>query len=173
MEFLKLAQQRYSVREFSDRGVEQEKLDVILRAGQVAPTAANKQPQRIIVVRSSEGMEKIGNAAFLYDAPLALVVCSDVTAAWKRPFDDMSSVDIDASIVTDHMMMQATELGLGSVWICFFKPDVLRAELHIPADWTPVNILAIGYAKGKSLSPDRHGEERLPLEKTVFYEPLP
>lgn len=170
MDFLKLAKQRYSVREFSNRAIEKDTLDVILEAGRVAPTAANNQPQRIIVVQSREGLEKLGNAAFMYDAPLALVVCSDVEAAWRRPYDDKLSVDIDASIITTHMMLQATELGLGSVWICYFKPEVLRSEFAIPSTWIPVNILALGYAKGEPLSPDRHDSERLPKGNTIFYD---
>ena len=79
-------------------------------------------------------------------------------------------VDIDASIVTDHMMMEATDLGLGTVWICYFKPDVLRKEFNIPDPVEPVNILAIGYAAGQIASPDRHDQARKPMQETVFYE---
>lgn len=90
--------------------------------------------------------------------------------AWKRPFDGKNTVDIDASIVTDHMMLQATELGLGTVWICYFKPDVLKKEFNIPDHVEPVNILAVGYAAGESSSPDRHDKLRKPLKETVFFE---
>lgn len=170
MKFLEIAKRRYSVREFSGEPVEEEKLALILEAGRVAPTAANYQPQRILVVRSAEGMEKIGRVAFMYDAPVALVVCVEGGAVWRRPFDDKLSGDIDASIVATHMMLQATEVGLGTAWICYFRPEALRSELSIPAGWEPVTILAIGYAKGEALSPDRHDEARLPLSRTVFYE---
>ena len=68
--------------------------------------------------------------------------------AWTRPFDNKQTTDIDASILTDHMMLQATELGLGTVWVCFFKPDVIKKEFQLPDNLEPINILAIGYGKG-------------------------
>ena len=82
----------------------------------------------------------------------------------------MQTCQIDASILTDHMMLQATELGLGSVWICYFKPDVLRAEFSLPDHLEPVNILAIGYAGEPAASPDRHDQMRIPLHQLAHYE---
>jgi len=170
MSFLALAKKRFSVRKYETRPVEEEKLLQILEAGRVAPTAVNFQPQRLLVVREKTGLEKLKKAVNVFDAPLAIVVCADHDAAWKRPLDGKKTVDIDASIVTDHMMLQATELGLGTVWICYFKTDVLRTEFNIPDQVEPINILAIGYPTGKILSPDRHDKARKPLEDTVFYE---
>ncbi len=170
MSFLELAKKRYSVRKYQNKPVEEDKLLKILEAGRVAPTAVNYQPQRIIVVREKDGLEKLKKAANIYDAPLAIIVCADHNVAWKRPFDGKNTVDIDASIVTDHMMLQATELGLGTVWICYFKPDVLKKEFNIPDHVEPVNILAVGYAAGESSSPDRHDKLRKPLKETVFFE---
>ena len=170
MNFLELAKKRFSVRHFEAKKVEEEKLLQILEAGRVTPTAANHQPQRLIVVRGDAGLAKLKKAANIYDAPLAVIVCADRDEAWKRPFDGKDTVDIDASIVTDHMMMEATELGLGTVWICYFKPDVLKKEFNIPNHTEPVNILAIGYPKGEIASPDRHDKDRKPLKETVFYE---
>lgn len=170
MGFIELAKRRFSVRKFTDRQVEPELLDQILEAGRIAPTAANRQPQRLLVVQSPAGLEKVGLAARTYGAPLVLVVCSDQAAAWHRPFDGKDTADIDASIVTDHMMLAATELGLGSLWICYFQPDVLRRELNLPEQVVPVNLLAIGYNAGPEASPDRHQTARLPLAETVFFE---
>lgn len=137
----------------------------ILEAGRVAPTAANYQPQRIIVVREEAGLARLKKAANIYEAPLAVIVCADHNAAWKRPFDGKGMVDIDASIVTDHMMMEATDLGLGTVWICN-----LRKEFNIPEHIEPVNILAIGYPAGQIAPPDRPDKARKPMQETVFYE---
>ena len=86
------------------------------------------QPVHLIAVQSEEGLAKISKAAGIYGAPLAIIVCADHNKAWVRPFDQKQTNDIDASILTDHMMLQATELGLGTVWVCYFKPDVLREE---------------------------------------------
>ncbi len=172
MSFLDIAKKRYSVRSFQPDRVEAEKLSKILEAARVAPTAANGQPHRLIVLQETEGLAKVSKAANVYEAPLVIIVCGDHGKAWKRPFDGKHTVDIDTSIVADHMMLQATELGLGSVWICYFKPDVIKAEFGLPDQLEPVSILAIGYAKGEAAAPDRHGKTRLPLNDTVFFEKL-
>lgn len=116
MDFITIAKQRMSVRNYKKTKVEPEKLEKILEAAHVAPTAANLQPVHLIAVQSEEGLAKIGKAASIYEAPLAIIVCADHNKAWVRPFDQKQTGDIDASILTDHMMLQATELGLGTVW---------------------------------------------------------
>ena len=165
MNFLELAKKRYSARTYSDKSVEREKLDALLYAAQLAPTAANFQPVRLIVVQEKSGLEKIGKAANIYGAPLAVIVCADKEKAWQRPFDGMRTTDIDASIVTDHMMLCAADLGLDSVWICYFKPDVLKAEFNLPQNLIPVNILAIGYSDEQPLE-----KKRLPVNELVIGE---
>ena len=145
MEFLKLAESRFSVRNFKAQKIEPEKLDLILEAGRIAPTAANIQPVKVLVIQSDENLAKIGKAANVYNAPLALIVCADRSSAWVRPFDKMQTTDIDATVVTDHMMLEAADLGLGSVWVCYFKPDVLKKEFDLPENLEPINILAVGY----------------------------
>ncbi|MEI6100223.1 MAG: nitroreductase family protein [Eubacteriales bacterium] len=171
MDFLDLSKKRCSVRKFRNEPVEKEKLMKILEAGRVAPTAANTQSQKILVIESKEGFAKLKMSANSYGAPLCLIVCADHSESWIRPFDRKDTADIDASIVTTHMMLQAEELGLASIWICYFKPDVLCAEFSLPAGFEPINILGIGYAEdGTRKSPDRHTQERKPLNQTVFYE---
>lgn len=172
MGFLETAKKRYSVRDFQPMKVEKEKLLKILEAGRVAPTGANFQPYRLIVVQEDEGLGKIKKAANIYGAPLVIIVCGDHDKAWKRPFDGKCTTDIDAGIVTDHMMLQATELDLGSVWICYFKPDVIKTEFELPDNLEPINILAIGYAKCEPASPDRHDNTRRSLSEFVSYERL-
>lgn len=172
MSFLEMAKKRYSVREYQPRNVEKEKLLKILEAGRVAPTGANKQPYHLIVVQENGGLEKVKKATNIFGAPLVIIVCGDRNTAWKRPFDGKNIVDIDASIVTDHMMHQATELELGSVWICYFKPDVIKSEFNLPDNLEPINILALGYAAGKPESSERHDQTRRPLSEMVSYEKL-
>lgn len=172
MNFLEIAKSRYSVRSYSDKKVEQEKLDKILYAAHVAPTAANLQPVRLIAVQSDEGLNKIGKAANIYGAPLAIIVCSEHNKAWTRPFDGKQTVDIDASILTDHMMLEATELGLGTVWICYFKADIIKREFDLPNNIEPINILAVGYSNEPPTNPERHSTQRIPLTELVYYEKL-
>lgn len=167
MDFITIAKQRCSVRKYTSQKVETEKLDRILEAAHVAPTAANLQPVRLIVVQSDDGLSKLGKAANIYGAPLAIIVCADHNKAWVRPFDQKQTGDIDASILTDHMMLQATELGLGSVWICYFKPDVVRSEFGLPVNMEPINILAIGYSDTEPGDTERFSHERLPLTQLV------
>jgi nitroreductase len=172
MNFLEIAKKRYSVRSYTSQKVEAEKLDKILQAAHVAPTAANLQPIHLIAVQGKDGLEKIGKAANIYGAPLAVIVCANHNKAWVRPFDKKQTTDIDASILTDHMMIEATELGLGSVWVCYFKPDIIQKEFNLPDNLEPVNILAIGYSNEEAADPERHSQTRIPVEQLVSYEKL-
>lgn len=172
MDFLTIAKSRYSVRSYTTKKVEKEKLDKLIEAAHVAPTAANLQPVRLIVVQEPDGLSKIGNAADIYNAPLAIIVCCDHAKAWKRPFDGKQTVDIDASILTDHMMLEATAQGLGTVWICYFDAAVLKKEFALPDNLEPINILAVGYSDEPSASPQRHSETRIPVSALVSYEAL-
>ena len=172
MDFITIAKTRCSIRSYTGKKVEPEKLEKILEAAHVAPTAANLQPVRLIAVQSEDGLVKIGKAANIYGAPLAIIICADHNKAWVRPYDQKQTGDIDASILTDHMMLQATELGLGSVWICHFKPDVLRREFGLPEHLEPVNILAIGYAGEDFTGQSRHSQTRIPVSELVSYESL-
>ncbi len=172
MDFINIAKQRHSVRSYKNQKVEPEKLEQILEAAHVAPTAANLQPVHLIAVQSEEGLAKVSKAAGIYNAPLAIIVCADHNKAWVRPFDQKQSGDIDASILTDHMMLQATELGLGTVWVCYFKPDVLREEFNLPDSLEPVNILVIGYSDDDPADTNRFDTQRIPMSQLVSYENL-
>lgn len=84
MAFLELAADRYSVRSFSDRPIEPEKMDKILKAGQLAPTAVNFQPQKIYILKSDEAIQKVRSLTqFAYDAPVVLLFCADMSKVWK------------------------------------------------------------------------------------------
>ena len=170
MAILDTIKKRYSVRKYKSTPVEKEKVDAILEAAHCAPTAANKQPQKILVVQSPENLAKFSPGADIYDAPLVMLVCSDLNAAWVRPYDGKNMVDIDASIITDHMMLTATDLGLGSCWITYFDPEAIRTAFALPDNLIPVNILAIGYSADQLQSPDRHSKTIKALNQTVSFE---
>ena len=78
----------------------------------------------------------------------------------------------DAAILTDHMMLEATELGLGTVWVCYFQPDVIRKEFGLPDNLEPINILVIGYGNEEAADTERHEQLRIPLTDLVSYEKL-
>ncbi len=172
MNFLDLLKARYSVRQYEVKQVEAEKLQQILAAAQVAPSGMNRQPVKLIVVQQEEGLNKVKKAANIYDAPLVIITCGDHNTAGVIPFNGKSVVDIDTSITTDHMMLQAGALGLGTVWICGFDPAIISREFALPDYLEPINILAIGYAAGEPASPDRHVTTRKPLSEIVAYEKL-
>lgn len=168
MEFVELAEKRYSVRNYTSEKVEEAKLTKILQAAHAAPTAANLQPVRLLVLQTETQLKKLEKAANVYHAPLAIVVCADGKKAWTRPYDGKQTTDIDASIMTDHMMLEATDLGLGSVWIGIFKPDVIKAEFGLPDNLEPISILAVGYAEKKQEDTKAHLSTRISLDELVL-----
>lgn len=170
MNFLELAKKRYSVRKYQNKKVEEEKLSKILETARVSPTAGNKQPEKLIVVKKHENLEKLKKAGNIYGAPVAIIVAADHTQSWKRPFDNKDMADIDGSIVSTHIILQATELGLGTIWVEYFNPDILRSEFNIPDNVEPISVLGIGYAEGNPVSPDRHDTERKSLDEIVVEE---
>lgn len=170
MDFLELAKKRCSVRKYVAREVEEDKVLKILEAGRVAPTAANFQPQHMIVVKSQEGLDKLKKCSNVYGAPLAIIICGDHSMSWKRRFDGKDSLDVDVSIVTTHMMLQATELGLGTVWIGSFDPVIIKREFNISENIEAIDLLLIGYPDGEIASPNRHDIGRKPLGDMVHYE---
>lgn len=173
MDFLQLAKERHSVRKYRSQPVEEAKLQNILEAGRVAPTAANSQPQRFLVVSSTESLSKLNKAGNLHGAPLAIVICSLMDKAWKRPQDGHSMVDIDATVATTHMMLQAWSEGIASCWITWFDPKVLCSEFFLPDNIIPVNILALGYSGVQPQASCRHQHQRIPLSEMVWRDSLP
>ena len=146
MEFSTLIWQRCSVRKYKDKPVEREKLEKILDAAKAAPTAVNFQPQRIFVLQSKEARQKLrGCMRFDFGEPLTIIVCYDRRESWKRGYDGKEFGDIDAAIVATHMMLQAQELGLSSVWIGSFDPKKVCEAFALPKDIVPSVILPIGY----------------------------
>ena len=128
MDFQTLSAARYSLRKFDSRPVEQEKLDLILKAGRNAPTAHNYQPQRIFVLQSPEALEKADACAGShFNPPVILAVAYDPAVSWKREYDGKDHGEIDAAIAAAQMMLQAADLGLGTTYVGMFEPDKLLA----------------------------------------------
>ena len=146
MNFFELSKDRFSVRKFKDKEIEQEKLDKIIEMIKYAPTAVNYQPQKIYVLKSKKAIQKIESVCNTYHAPVVLLVCADTNISWKSPFEkNYDSCEMDASIVTTHMMLEAWELGIGSVWIRYFDPAEIINEFHLPNNIKPICLLSIGY----------------------------
>ena len=169
MIYSELIQKRYSARSFTSEPISDEDLHQILEAGRLAPTACNNQPQRILAVRSPEGLALLRKCTEChFNAPAALIVCYDKTACWKRSYDGHHSGDIDASIVTTQMMLRAADLGIGTTWVMYFIPEAVKTEFDLPDTWEPTAILVMGHPSEKCVPSGMHSI-RKDLSETVQF----
>lgn len=168
--FLELAKSRFSVRNFENKAIEDEKLSLILEAGRVAPTAKNNQPQHIIVLKDKNTIAKLKEVCpCVYNSQLVLVVCFDKEREWKNNIQPgYTSGECDAAIVCTHMMLEAWDLNVGSCWVRWFNADEVAKVLDLPANLTVSALLPLGYLpEGASASPMH--SSILPIEDTIEY----
>jgi len=148
MDFGELIAKRYSVRAYKADPVPEELLARVLEAARLAPTAANRQPFQVYVVRTAgreEELRKVYRRRWFTQAPLVLCVCTAPAQAWVRGFDGKSYADVDAAIVMDHMILAAAEAGLGTCWIADFDPAAAREMLKLPEGVEPVLFTPLGF----------------------------
>ena len=148
MEFRDLIRKRYSVRAYKPDAVEPEKLDRVLEAAILAPTAANRQPFRVIVIRTAgrqEELRRIYKNEWFVQAPLVIGICGVPTEAWTRR-DGKNYCDVDVTIAMDHLILAAANEGLGTCWIGAFDAQAAREVLELPAGVEPIAFTPLGYA---------------------------
>lgn len=169
MSYMDLARGRYSCREFEDRSVEQAVVDAIVEAGRIAPSACNNHPSRVMVLDTPELLEKaaacqprFARDGSIFGAPLIFLICSVTEDAWVRPYDQMNSSEIDTSIVCDQMMMEATEQGLGTCWVCHFKPEVAHARGRLSLSHARLRISCRPHRRFRASRGPYHSPLRLP-----------
>jgi len=152
MQFIELATKRYSVRSYKAEPVEDDKLQLVLQAARLAPTADNRQAFRLIVIptqnRESE-LLRIYNRSWFVQAPVVICICAIPNEAWAR-LDGKNYSDVDAAIVMDHLVLAATDLGLGTCWIGAFDPVAAREVLGIPEHVDPIAFTPLGYPADQS-----------------------
>ncbi len=169
MEFTKVIAERYSCKNFGEGKVDAAKLNAILEAGRLAPTAKNFQEQHIYVVQSEEGLKKIDAVTpCRYGAPTCLVVAFDKNNVFTYPGEKRDSGVEDATIVATHMILAAANEGVDSCWINFFDPEKLAKELALPENEEILMILDLGYA-AEGTKPLPNHDSRKPLSDTVSY----
>lgn len=168
MDVAKVIKERFSVRKYSDRKIEPEKMDAILDAVIHAPTAVNYQPQKIYVIESEEALAKVkANSKFYFDSPAVLLVCYDEERAVKVPFMAEGNTGVmDATIVCDEMMLAAWEQGLGSCWVIGFDHEGMAKAFGLPGNVKPAVLLFLGYA-ADDCEPFKFHNETRPLEDMV------
>lgn len=166
MEFSELIKLRYSVRAYKADPVEEDKLNQVLEAARLAPTAANRQPFQIIVIRTAgreDELRKIYPRDWFAKAPLVICACGIPAQTWVRS-DGKNYSDVDVAIAMDHLILAAANLGLGTCWTAAFDPAAARKILQLPEGVEPIAFTPLGYP-ADSLRP----KQRKPLAELVRY----
>lgn len=162
-DFIKLAQDRYSVRKLSNAPVEKKKIDAIIKAGMLAPTAVNKQPVKLWVISSDENREKALSTIpfpFVHEAPVLIVVGGKPDEAWVRPYDGKNFNEVDATIVATHIMLEIHDLGLGSTWIGKFDAPKMKELFPEMANYNLIAIFPVAYPAEGARPSIRHEESK-------------
>lgn len=147
MDFSELINTRYSVRAYTPDAVEEDKLQRLLEAARLAPTAANRQPFQLIVIHTAgreEELKRIYRKDWFVQAPLVIGICGIPAKAWVRR-DGKSYMDVDVAIVMDHLILAAADLGLGTCWVGAFDRAAAREILALPDDVEPIAFTPLGY----------------------------
>ena len=169
MDFREVIRNRYSCKKYSDRTVEPEKLENILEAGRLAPTAKNLQEQHIYVVQSEGALAKIDELTpCRYGAPVVLAVAFDRNNVFTYPGGKRDSGVEDATIVATHMILAAADEGLDSCWINFLDPEKTAEALGLPENEEILMLMDLGYA-AEGAGPLPNHDSRKPLSETVSY----
>ena len=169
MEFKEVIRSRYSCKKYGSRQLEPDKLNAILEAGRLAPTAKNLQEQRICVLQAEEALAKIDKATpCRYGAPTVLVVAYDRNNVFTYPGGKKDSGAEDATIVATHMILAAADEGVDSCWLNFLDPEAVAKDLGLPENEEILMLMDLGYAAEGSGPLPNHGN-RKPLAETVFY----
>lgn len=169
MQFDEVIKSRYSVRSYKQIPVEDQKIQEVLEAGRVAPTAKNSQPQVIYVAKSNEAMDKIRELTTChFDAPIAFIICGNQDKACILKSNGKNFMEIDCAIVQTHMMLKATDLGLGTCWVGRIMPEDVKKAFNLPENIVVYGFLVMGYPTDDCEPAPRHFE-RLNLSETVKY----
>ena len=168
MEFSELIEKRYSVRAYKPDPVEDEKLEQVLEAARLAPTAANLQPFQLIVIHTAgreAELKRIYGRNWFVEAPLVICACGIPSQGWARQSDGKSYTDVDVSIVMDHLVLAAADVVLGTCWIGAFDPNAAREVLGLPDGVEPIAFTPLGYPADRP-----RPKKRKPLSDLVRYE---
>ena len=177
MKFDQILRRRRSTRSFDSRPVNKKDVISIVEAARLAPSACNSQTWRFVTVTRPESIRRICHEAmrpvipnlWLEQAPLVFVGCSQLDVIANRIGSGVTGIEyyqIDLGIAMEHMVLKATELGLGTCWIGWFDENTLKKILKIPQKIKISALLAVGYPKDES----SRKRKRKPLEKIVFSE---
>lgn len=149
MSVLKVIQQRRSVRKYKGNPVPEEVLQRVLEAARLAPSGKNYQPWKFIIVQDKELKEKLAQASaeqlFMVEAPIIIVGCGFPEESYSRMGRYMKSWPVDVTIALEHLILQATEEGLGTCWIGSFEEEEVKSILNVPEDVRVLALTPLGY----------------------------
>lgn len=168
MEFSDVINERYSVRGYLDKPVEQEKLEYILKAATTAPTGVNAQPFKVYVIdtkKYKDELSEIYGAKWFVEAPYVLCVVGIKNKAWTRPWDQKNITDIDVAIVMDHIILAATDVGLGTCYIGAFKKNKAHQFLDLDETEEAILFTPLGYGNAEP-----RDTPRMELDEFVVYK---
>lgn len=169
MDFIKLAEDRYSLKNYDGRKVEKDKLDLILQAANLAPTAKNLQNNFIYVAESEEALAKVDEVTpCRYGASTVLIISYDKSKVFTYPGGKYDSGFEDAAIVATHIILAAKALGVDSCWINNMDPDQARAVFELPENETVVCLIDLGYP-ADGAGPLANHSKRKDLDEFVKY----
>ncbi len=171
MNFLELVKMRYTLRDMNGKAVSTEDLEKILEAGRFAPTAKNSQSQRILVINDESSLAKMRECTPCHFNSSLIMILSyntDVSGTCDNPIGGESYGEVDVAIVATHMVLQATELGIGSAIIATFDTLKIREFFHFPDNIKPVLVLDFGYPSDNG-KPGAFHARRFKISKTVTF----
>ncbi|MHC4558590.1 MAG: nitroreductase family protein [Planctomycetota bacterium] len=158
--------ERYSCRAYLEKSIEQEKLDKLLEAARLAPSAKNTQDWRFVVVTDKETKRQVAettNRPEVFEKAGAIVAACSNSDEVMRCGQAIGPIDV--AIALEHISLQATDLGLGTCWIGSFYTDKVRQILGIPGDIAIIELMAVGYPADSRPEPKRE-----PIDKIVCYD---
>lgn len=162
---------RKSVRAFTPKPVEKEKVDLLLKAGMAAPTAVNKQPWAFVVIDDRNVLDQLAAelpyAKMTAQAPLAIVVCGDLSKALNGETDRYWMLDCSAA--SENLLLAAESMGLGAVWTAVYPESdrmaKVRTVLSLPDYIVPLNLIPVGYPQHQEEAKDKFNTEKIHYNK--------
>ncbi len=170
MDFKDLTKRRFSCRKFKDAKPDDALLKEILDITRLAPSAANCQPWKFIIINEApllDEMKACYKKPWIISAPVVIAACGNHDASWKRE-DGKDACNIDLAIAVDHLTLAATSKDLATCWICKFDSERAAELLHLPENWEVIALIPIGYPDVKS-DPNRHERLRKPLDEIIEF----
>lgn len=174
MTFLEIAKRRFSVRNFKNKQIPEPLLKQVIEAARIAPSAANRQPWKFIIIQSEETRKLLYlcyKRDWIKEAPAIIVACGDHTQGWIRKQDNKDHTDIDVAIAIDHLTLEASSLGLGTCWVCAFDAKKCADLLDLPNYLEPIALIPIGYPNDEPVT-NRFNTLRKSLDEIVYWEDI-